>query len=153
MTKEAQIRRIVLIGLILLASVMLICTSCGEKSSTETYQLVATAEDLELQINNGMTLDQVYNAMTPDLKNQSIIYPAQNIIRQPDGKWQFTAKEGGSPGDTDAPFQVLLFYPSPIVDPYYMIFFDNEEVFHDAWFEYEAATSIQKLLWTTESTD
>ena len=100
-----------------------------------------------------MPLAQLYAAITPELKNGSVIYPAQNIIRQSDGKWQFTAKEGGSPGDLDAPFQVLIFYPNPISDPYYMIFFDNEKVFHHAWFEYDVATAIQKLLWTTETTD
>ena len=133
---------------------LLLISACGETTTSQSVpQLADTAEDLELQVNNDMTLDQVYNIMTPELRNQSIIYPAQNIVRQSDGKWQFTAKEGGSPGDTDAPFQVLIFIPSPIGDPYYMIFFDNEKVFHHAWFEYDAATGIQKLLWTTETTD
>ncbi|MBL7062486.1 MAG: zinc ribbon domain-containing protein [Dehalococcoidia bacterium] len=116
-------------------------------------QLADSADELELRVNNGMTLDKVYDAMTSELREHAIIYPAQNIVRQADGKWQFTAKEGGSPGDIDAPFQVLIFYPSPIGDPYYMIFFDNEKVFHHAWFEYDVATAIQKLLWTTETTD
>ena len=133
---------------------LLLISACGETTTPQSVpQLADTAEDLELQVSNDMTLDQVYNIMTPDLRNQSIIYPAQNIVRQSDGKWQFTAKEGGSPGDIDAPFQVLIFIPSPIGDPYYMIFFDNEKVFHHAWFEYDAATGIQKLLWTTETTD
>ena len=133
---------------------LLLMTACGETTTPQSIpQLAVTAEDLELQINNGMTLDQVYNAMTPELRNQSIIYPAQNIVHQPDGKWKFTAKEGGSPGDRNAPFQVLVFTPSPIGDPYYIIFFDNEKVFHDAWFEYADAIGIQKLLWTTETTD
>ena len=92
-------------------------------------------------------------ALAPQLKNSSVIYPAQNIVRQSDGKWQFTAKEGGCPGDLDAQFQVLVFYPSPITEPYYIIFFNNQIIIHDAWFEWEAATSIQKLLWTTEVTD
>ncbi len=140
--------------LILMLPAIILLGAC-EKTTTSpsTPQLAAIAEDLELQINNGMTLDQVYNAMTPELRNQSIIYPAQNIVHQPDGKWKFTAKEGGSPGDRNAPFQVLVFTPSPIGDPYYIIFFDNEKVFHDAWFEYADAIGIQKLLWTTETTD
>ena len=116
-------------------------------------ELANTLEDLELIIINDMTLDQLYAAITPQLKNSSVIYPAQNIVRQSDGKWQFTAKEGGCPGDLDAQFQMLVFYPSPITEPYYMIFFNNQIIIHDAWFEYEAATSIQKLLWTTEVTD
>ena len=133
---------------------LLLISACGETTTPQSVpQLADTAEDLESQVKNGMTLGQVYNAMTPELRNQSIIYPAQNIVRQSDGKWQFTAKEGGSPGDIDAPFQVLVFIPSPIGDSYYMIFFDNEKVFHHAWFEYDAATGIQKLLWTTETTD
>ena len=139
--------------IILLLSLLLI-SACGETTTPQSVpQLADTAEDLELQVNNDMTLDQVYNIMTPELRNQSIIYPAQNIFRQSDGKWQFTAKEGGSPRDIDAPFQVLIFIPSPIGDAYYIIFFDNEKVFHHAWFEYDAATGIQKLLWTTETTD
>ena len=133
---------------------LLLLSACSETTTPQSVpQLADTAEGLESQVNNGMTLDKVYNAMTSELRNQSIIYPAQNIVRQADGKWQFTAKEGGSPGDIDAPFQVLVFIPSPIGDPYYMIFFDNEKVFHHAWFEYDAATGIQKLLWTTETTD
>jgi len=137
-----------------LLTAILFLSACSETTTPQSMpQLADTAEDLELQVNDGTTLDQVYNAMTPELRNQSIIYPAQNIIRQADGKWQFTAKEGGSPGDIDAPFQVLVFIPSPIGDPYYMIFFDREKVFHHAWFEYEVATGIQKLLWTTETTD
>ena len=133
---------------------LLLLSACSETTTPQSVpQLADTAEGLELQVNNGMTLDEVYNAMTSELRNQPIIYPAQNIVRQADGKWQFTAKEGGSPGDIDAPFQVLVFIPSPIGDPYYMIFFDNEKVFHHAWFEYDAATGIQKLLWTTETTD
>jgi hypothetical protein len=76
-----------------------------------------------------------------------------NITHRDDGKWEFTAKDGGSPGDRAAPFQVLVFTPSPIADPYYMIFFENEKVIGDGWFPYEVAISIQKLLWTTETTD
>ncbi len=133
---------------------LLLFSACSETTTPQSVpQLADTAENLEPQVSNGMTLDKVYNAMTSELRNQSIIYPAQNIVRQADGKWQFTAKEGGSPGDIDAPFQVLVFIPSPIGDPYYMIFFDNEKVFHHAWFEYDTATGIQKLLWTTETTD
>ena len=120
---------------------------------TPTPELANTLEDLELIIVNDLTLDQLYAAITPQLKNSSIIYPAQNIVRQSDGKWQFTAKEGGCPGDLDAQFQVIVFHPSPITEPYYIIFFNNQIIIHDAWFEYEAATSIQRLLWTTEVTD
>ncbi len=146
-------RRLLSLGLCFLLIGMLVgCDDSTDITNAEN-QLADTAEDLELQVNNDMTLDQVYNIMTPELRSQSITYPAQDIVRQSDGKWQFTAKEGGSPGDIDALFQVLVFIPSPIGDPYYMIFFDNEKVFHHAWFEYDAATGIQKLLWTTETTD
>ena len=140
--------------LILMFPLILFLGACRETTNTQsTPQLVDTAEDLEHKISEGMTLDQVYTLMTQELKNNPILYPAQDIYRQADGKWHFTAKDGGSPGDRDAPFQVLVFIPSPIGDPHYMIFFDNEKVFHDTWFEYSAALSIQKLLWTTETTD
>jgi len=155
---EVDMKRILLISVILTAITLLL--GCGTAPAptptptpTPTPELANTLEDLELIIINDMTLAQLYAAITPQLKNNSIIYPAQNIVRQSDGKWQFTAKEGGSPGDLDAQFQVLVFYPSPITEPYYMIFFNNQTIIHDAWFEYEIATSIQKLLWTTESTD
>jgi len=141
-------------ALVLLVVSITIVASCAMCLMGDSEpQLADSADELELRVNNGMTLDKVYDAMTSELREHATIYPAQNIVRQADGKWQFTAKEGGSPGDIDAPFQVLIFYPSPIGDPYYMIFFDNEKVFHHAWFEYDVATAIQKLLWTTETTD
>jgi len=123
------------------------------QNTPTTPTLLSTPEELETIITDGMTLLKVYASMTVELKNSSIIYPAQDIHRQSDGKWSFTAKDGGSPGDTDSPFQVLIFIPKSLVAPHYIILFENKRVFHDAWFEYDAATGIQKLLWTTETTD
>ena len=100
-----------------------------------------------------MTLDQVYALMTPELKSSTIIYPAQNIIHQPDGKWKFEPKEGGSPGDMDAPYQVLVVYPSSSEQGYYMLFFKDKRLEDSARFDYETSMKIGELLWTTESTD
>lgn len=148
-------KRLLFVIVGILVSISIVFTGCGgtEQPPSSSGSFANTPDELEVMIGGSMTLDQVYTLMTQELKNNSILYPAQDIYRQTDGKWHFTAKEGGSPGDRDAPFQVLVFIPSPIGDPHYMIFFDNKNVFHDAWFEYDAATSIQKLLWTTETSD
>jgi len=100
-----------------------------------------------------MTLNEVYALMTPELKNRAIIYPALDITLLSDGRWEFTPKEGSEPGDKDGPYQVLIVYSQSKVVGCYMLFFSNEKLMEDAWFEFEAAYDIEKLLWTTESTD
>jgi hypothetical protein len=137
-----------LAGILMLIALIPVLISC---SGTPT--LAKNSTELEWYVREGMTLDQVYALMTPELKAGSLIYPAQNIIHQPDGKWKFEPKEGGSPGDTDAPYQVLVISPTSAEEGFYMLFFKDKQLEDDARFDYETGIKIQKLLWTTESTD
>lgn len=138
---------------LLLSLISLFAVSCGDS----TPSLAEDAIDLEQAVEEGMTLNEVYALMTPELKNRATIYPALNITQLPDGRWEFTPKEGSGPGDKDAPYQVLiiysLIYSQDVAEGRYMLFFKNESLMGDAWFEYEAALDIEKLLWTTETTD
>jgi len=122
-------------------------------SCNGTADLAEDTIDLEQAAEEGMTLNEVYALMTPELKNRAIIYPALNITQLSDGRWEFAAKEGSEPGDKDAPYQVLMVYSQPTAEGCYMLFFQNEILMEDAWFEFETAYDIEKLLWTTETTD
>ncbi|MQY66937.1 MAG: hypothetical protein GH159_01250 [Dehalococcoidia bacterium] len=126
-------------------------------SCNGTADLAGDSIELERAVRDGMTLNEVYALMTPEFKNRAVIYPALNITQLSDGRWEFAAKEGSEPGDKDAPYQVLiiysLIYSQDVTEGRYMLFFENESLIEDAWFEYEAALDIEKLLWTTETTD
>jgi hypothetical protein len=134
---------------IFLSLISLFAVSCGDS----TPSLAEDAIDLEQAVEEGMTLNEVYALMTPGLKNMAVIYPALNISLLSDGRWEFTPKEGSGPGDKDGPYQVLMIYSQPVSEGCYMLFFKNESIMEDAWFEYETALDIEKLLWTTETTD
>ena len=115
------------------------------------------AEDsirLELIVEDNMTLDEVYNLMVPELKNAALIYPALDITEIADGRWEFEAKANAEPGDTDAPYLVLVVFPQkPTYDDtegFYILFFKDEKLIDTARFDYETAWDIQDKLWTAQ---
>jgi len=142
----------------LLLILVLLITLTLSLSCNSTPDPAGDSVELQRVVQEGMTLNEVYALMTPEFKSRAtIIYPALNITQLPDGRWEFTPKEGSYPGDKDAPYQVLiiysLIYSQSIAEGCYMLFFKNESLIEDAWFEYEATIDIEKLLWTTEITD
>ena len=74
---------------------------------------------LEWAVKDDMTLDEVYNLMAPELKENTLIYPALSIIEVGDGKWDFVAKSNAAPGDTDATYLVLAVFPQVPAQDYY----------------------------------
>jgi len=107
---------------------------------------VDTAKNLAKLIENDMTLNQVYDLMSIELRDTTTSYPAQNIEQKADGNWAFTSKGGGFAEDEEAPFHVLVFTPDPVGADYYMVFFENESVIGTAWFTAPDAAIIQSTL-------
>ena len=94
----------------------------------------------------GQTLEQVQDLMTDALKDRMTIYPAQNIEKQTNGNWKFEAKEGGNPGDTDAPYVVIVITPDPDNAQYFTVFLKDGKVTTTEWFSSTGAAIIHKLL-------
>ncbi len=107
---------------------------------------VDTAKNLAKLIEKEMTLNQVYDLMSIELRDTTTLYPARNIKQKADGNWVFTSKEGGFAEDEKATFHVLVFTPDPVGADYYMVFFENESVIEDDWFIYSSAVIIKKIL-------
>ena len=107
---------------------------------------VDTATNLAKLIEKDMTLNQVYDLMSIELRGTTTLYPTQNIEQAAGGDWVFTSKEGGFAEDEEAPFHVLVFTPDPVGADYYIVFFENESVIGDDWFIYSSAVIIQSTL-------
>ncbi len=107
---------------------------------------VDTAKNLAKLIEKEMTLNQVYDLMSIELRDTTTLYPAQNIEQKAAGNWVFTSKEGGLTEDEEATFLVLVFTPDPVGADYYMVFFENESVIEDDWFIYSSAVIIKRTL-------
>ncbi len=107
---------------------------------------VDTAKDLTELIKKEMTLNQVYDLMSIELRDTTTLYKAQSIAQKADGNWVFTPKEGGFAEDEEVPFHVLVFTPDPVGADYYMVFFENESVIEDDWFIYSFAVIITRTL-------
>ena len=141
--------------LLLLTLVIFLCLlpACGSNSQTIKSSSISTPEVLENYIEQGMSFDDIRKVMSSELYGRTLIFPAQDIYQE--GKiWHFTSLEVGEPGDRNAPYFILVCYPEgPITNPHYIVIFKDGFVIGDAWFDWETATDIQKLLWTTETTD
>ena len=107
---------------------------------------VDTATNLAKLIEKDMTLNQVYDLMSIELRNTTTLYPAQNIEQKAGGDWAFTSKGGGFAEEEEVPFHVLVFTPDPVGTDYYMVFFENESVIGTAWFTAPDAAIIKKTL-------
>ena len=107
---------------------------------------VDTATNLAKLAEKDMTLNQVYDLMSDELKATITTYPALGIEQTADGGWEFTGKGGGLAEDEEAPFHVLVFTPDPVGADHYMVFFENESVIGDEWFSYSSASIIERTL-------
>ena len=124
---------------------------CGDGTVSPPSK-ATTPDELASRVEISMTLDEVYSLMNEDLEKQMMILPALNI-EESGTQWILTAKEGAKPGDKDAPYQALFCLQAGQNSGFYVIFFQDEIVMEDGWFDYGTQTRMMKLLWTTESTD
>lgn len=132
-----------LLGLLALLIVCLSLIGCKERIPVPP---VDTAQDIAKLVEEGMTLDQVYELMSTRLRNAALLYPAQKLERRISGAWRVGAIEGGMPEDSDTPYNVLIFPRDTIDADSYMIFLENETVIGADWFSPTAANNIQNLL-------
>ena len=132
----------VLLCLVMLSVITAMLAGCGGTPKPP----VDTTRQLQELVQVGQTFEQVQDLMTEALKERVTMYPAQNIKKQVTGNWEFQAKEGGSPGDTDAPYLVLLIEPDPASTTYLAVFFEGRTVTAAEWFDHTGAVVIQKLL-------
>ena len=107
---------------------------------------VDTTRQLQELVQVGQTLEQVEELMTEALKERATTYPAQSIKKQVTGNWEFQAKEGGIPGDTDAPYLAIVIEPDPASTSYLVVFFEGTTVTAAEWFDHTGAIVIRKLL-------
>jgi len=139
-------------GVLVVIVVLLMCLLLAGCESIPVPP-VDTADDLAQLIENDMTLTQVYDLMTSQLKDAAIEYPAIDIKQKEDGSWAFTGQEGGIAEDTDAPCLAMIWEPEDITTEYYIIFLKNEVVIGSGWFPYQSAATIQKTLEGTLTAD
>jgi len=132
-----------LLGLLVLLIVCLSLIGCLERTPVPP---VATAEDTAKLVEEGMTLDEVYDLMMHQLKDRTFLYRAQKLERRISGAWKVGAVEGGIPEGSDTPYNVLIFSPDTVDADCYMIFFENETVIGADWFSPTAADTMQDLL-------
>ena len=131
-----------LLSLVVLSVVVTIHTGCGGTPNPP----VGSIKHLQELVEVGQTLDQVRDFMTDALKERMTIYPAQAIEKQESGKWTFKAKEGGSPGDTDAPCLVIVIEPDPGDNMYFAVFLKDSRVLTVEWFDYAGVFVINTVL-------
>lgn len=101
---------------------------------------------LEQLVVSGQSIEQVKGLMTPRLQLMAAFYPANLIQQKASGNWNFKAKEGGSQGDTDAPYVAMVVTPDAEGEQAYAVFFKDGSVIGDAWFSNEGANMIRKAL-------
>ena len=131
-----------LLCLVTLSVITTMLAACGGTPKPP----VDTARQLQELVQVGQTLEQVQDLMTDALEDRVTIYPAQNIKKQVTGNWEFQAKEGGSLGDTDAPYLILLIEPDPASTTYLAVFFEGKTVTAAEWFDHTGAVVIRKVL-------
>jgi len=130
-----------LLCLVVLLIVGTLLTGCGGTSPP-----VGSIKHLQELVQVGHTFDQVQDFMTDVLKDRMTIYPAQEIEKQEDGNWIFRAQEGGSIGDTDAPYLAIVIQPDPGDNMYFAVFLKDSQVIAMEWFDYTGASVINIVL-------
>ena len=131
-----------LLSLVVLLIIGTLLTGCGGTPRPP----VDSIKHLQELVQVGHTFDQVQELMTDTLKGRMTIYPAQNIEKQEDGNWIFKAKEGGSIGDTDAPYLAIIIEPDPGDNMYFAVFIKDRQVIAMEWFDYTGASVINIVL-------
>ena len=107
---------------------------------------VDTARKAAKLIQQGMTLEQVYDLLDTTLRDKTTLYPAQDVEKSDTGNWKVVSKEGGFAKDEEAPYQVLVFNPDKPGGDYYMVFLKEDLVIDSAWFSYLGANVIIRVL-------
>jgi hypothetical protein len=131
-----------LLSLVVLLLVGTLLTGCG---GTPTPP-VDSIKHLQELVQVGQTLDTVQELMTDALKDRMTIYPARDMEKQENGNWIFKAKEGGSPGDTDAPYLAIVIEPDPGSNMYFSVFLKDRQVMTVEWFDYAGVFVINTVL-------
>ena len=131
-----------LLCLVMLSVMATLLAGCGGTPKPP----VDTTTQLQELVEVGQTLEQVQELMTDALKERATIYPAQSIKKQVTGGCEFQAKEGGSPGDTDAPYLAMVIEPDSGSTKHFAIFFQGRTVTASEWFDHTGAVVIHKLL-------
>ena len=131
-----------LLPLVVLSIVGMLLTGCSGTPSPP----VSSIKHLQELTQVGQTFDQFQELMTDALKDRMTIYPAQDIAKQESGNWTFKAKEGGSPGDTDAPCLAIVIEPDPGNNMYFAVFLKSRQIIAVEWFDYAGAFVINTVL-------
>jgi len=132
--------------LVALLIIGILAAGCG------TNPPVNNTKHLQDLVQAGQTLEQVQELMTDTLKDRMTVYPAKNIEKQATGNWTFEAKEGGSPGDTDAQYLAIVMKPDPANNKYFTVFLKDGKVTTTEWFGSTGAAIIQRILSNTLET-
>jgi hypothetical protein len=122
--------RRVLITLAVLSLTVVLLTACGG-TPTPPVKKIAHLEQL---VGAGQSLEQVQALMTDELWEKATVYPLSMAELSENGNWQFKSKEDGTPGDTDAPFLVVIFLPEKTAGNSLAIIFENGAVVTTEWF-------------------
>lgn len=127
-------------GLVLLAMVGAMLAGCTDSSGTDAM--------LQLQegLTDGQSLSDVQASMSDELKARATIYPAENMKKTASDNWVFTAKEDGTAGDIDAPFQVMLVAPALASANTLAILFDDEKFVDSVWYAPTSVSMLKKAL-------
>ena len=116
-----------LIGLVLLAMLGTTLAGCADSAGTDA--MLKFSEDLTLD----QSLSDVQTAMPDSLAERMTIYPAREIRKTDNGNWIVSSKEGGTAGDTDAPFQIMLVSPLSNNSTTLAILFEDKVLMDITW--------------------
>lgn len=127
-------------GLVLLAMVGAMLAGCSDSGGTDAML------KLEEGLTDGQSLSDVQASMSDELKVRTTIYPAEDMEKKASGNWVFRPKEGGSAGDADAPFQVMLVAPAVATANTLAILFDDEKLVDSVWYTPTSVSMLKKAL-------
>lgn len=137
-------RILIIVGVVL---VVIVVAAVVGSNPTEPAN---DATQLDLVVSNGISLQDVYDLMSPELQNQAMRIPALNIEETAEENWHFVPKEDADLGDTDAPYLVVAVPAEQQSDGFLMLFFQDKQLFDTAWFSYDGGWNIIDKLWTTQ---
>lgn len=116
-----------LAGLVLLALLGTMLAGCTDSSGTEAML------KLQEELAEGQSLSEVQASMSDELSARATVYPAKEMKKVASGDWIVTAKDGGTAGDTDAPFQLILVAPKANGASTLAILFDDKTLIESVW--------------------
>ena len=129
-----------LAGLVLLVMVGTMLAGCSDSAGTDAML------KLQEELTDGQSLSEVQESMSDELSARTTIYPAKDMQETASGDWVFTAKAGGTAGDTDAPFQVILVAPMSAGANTLAILFDGERFVESLWYAPTSVTTLKVAL-------